>query len=86
MKKTVFFLFAVLLLVSAAACSPAAILTLDTSSPIITDMSVSDITETSVVITWTTDEPSDSQVEYGNSDIYGTSSALMTSLDTNHIP
>jgi len=56
----------------------------DTTSPIITEVASSDITEISVVITWTTDEPCDSQIEYGDTDIYATSSTLMTTLVTSH--
>ena len=84
MKSKTFFLLIVLLLISATACSPAVIQVPDISSPIITNISILDITETSVVITWTTDEPTDSQIEYGTSDIYGASSALLTSLVSIH--
>jgi len=56
----------------------------DTILPVITDVSTSDIIETSAIITWTTDEPADSQVEYGNTDVYGTSSNLATTLVTSH--
>jgi hypothetical protein len=37
----------------------------DTTPPVISEVSVSNITGTSVVITWTTDEPATSQVTYG---------------------
>src|SRR5437660_1077903 len=37
----------------------------DTSAPAITNVSVSNITQTAATLTWTTNEPADSQVEYG---------------------
>ena len=46
--------------------------TTDTTPPVITSgPTVSDITSTSVMITWTTDEKSDSVIEYGTSSAYG---------------
>jgi PKD repeat protein len=42
----------------------------DTTPPIISNVEVHNITETSVTITWTTDEPSTSQVEYGLNTAY----------------
>jgi hypothetical protein len=50
--------------------------TLDTTPLAITSVSASSITETSAVITWSTDVASDSQVEYGISNSYGTSTSL----------
>jgi beta-lactamase superfamily II metal-dependent hydrolase len=38
---------------------------LDTTAPVISDVTVADITETTARITWTTDEPATSRVEYG---------------------
>lgn len=42
------------------------------------------VTSTSAVISWTTNMPGDSQVEYGPTGTYGQSTALDSSLVTNH--
>jgi Purple acid Phosphatase, N-terminal domain len=55
---------------------------LDTTPPTITGVSASAITATGATITWTTSEPADSQVDYGTTTSYGSSSALNTSLAT----
>jgi chitodextrinase len=52
---------------------------LDAQPPAISTVASSSITSTGATIAWTTDEPADSQVEYGLSTSYGT----MTPLDTN---
>jgi len=52
----------------------------DTTPPVISAVSVSDVTYDSATISWTTDEPSTSQVEYWP----GSLSALDTTLVTNH--
>ncbi len=54
----------------------------DTTSPIISSVSVS-TTTTTATITWTTDESSDSRVDYGASSAYGTASTSAT-LGTSH--
>jgi hypothetical protein len=56
----------------------------DTTSPTITNVSASQITSSSATISWTTDEPSDSQVEYGVSTAYGSQTTLNTSSVTSH--
>ncbi len=56
----------------------------DTTPPIISSISASSITYNSVTITWTTNEPSDSQVEYGLSASYGSQTTLDTSMLTAH--
>ena len=43
----------------------------DTTAPVISNIQVSNITETSVTITWQTDEESDSTVDYGLTTSYG---------------
>ena len=43
----------------------------DTTPPVISELSVSDITTSTATITWTTDEPATSQVEYGLTESYG---------------
>ncbi len=55
---------------------------LDPMYPVISNISVSNITEVSATISWTTDLPSDSKVDYGATSSYGSSvsdAALMTS-------
>jgi hypothetical protein len=56
----------------------------DTNPLVITDISVSSITQTSAVITWSTDDASDSKVEYGISDSYGTATPLDAAQVTLH--
>jgi hypothetical protein len=56
----------------------------DTTSPIITEVAISDITETSAVITWNTNEPCDSLVMYGISTTYGIMDTLSSTLVTSH--
>lgn len=56
----------------------------DTSGPIISNVATSNITQNSVTITWTTDELSDTQVNYGQTSVYNASSTLNSSLVTNH--
>jgi len=43
----------------------------DTTPPVIKDISVPSETDESAIITWTTDEPGNSQVEYGKTTEYG---------------
>lgn len=58
--------------------------TVDTTPPAISSMSVSSSTQTSATIIWITNEPSDSQAEYGVMTSYGSVSALDTTLTTSH--
>jgi len=46
---------------------------LDTASPVISNVRVIGITDTSAVVTWSTDEDSDSGVDYGLTSAYGSS-------------
>ena len=39
---------------------------------------------TTATVTWTTDVPTDSQVQYGTTNAYGSSSALNSTLVTSH--
>ena len=55
----------------------------DTTPPTISNVQVIDITETSATITWTTDEPADSTVEYGTTTSYG-STEYDPTLVTSH--
>jgi hypothetical protein len=43
----------------------------DTFGPVISNVKISNVTETTVVISWTTDEPATDQVEYGKTTNYG---------------
>ncbi|MFA6096281.1 MAG: chitobiase/beta-hexosaminidase C-terminal domain-containing protein [Candidatus Paceibacterota bacterium] len=56
----------------------------DTTSPVISAVSSSGLTSSNATITWTTDESSDSQVEYGTTTSYGSSTPINTSLTTSH--
>ena len=56
----------------------------DTIPPAISGVVSSNITTTGATITWTTDETSDSQIDYGTTSAYGSSSALDTTLKTPH--
>lgn len=56
----------------------------DTTPPSITDVLASDITDTTATITWTTDEPATSQVEYGKAADYGLTTPLHENLVTSH--
>jgi hypothetical protein len=59
--------------------------TLSTSSPpVITNVATTNLTSTSVTVTWTTDQPSSSLVNYGTTMGYGSSSTLNTTLVTAH--
>jgi RHS repeat-associated protein len=56
----------------------------DTTAPVISNVAAGSITTTSATITWTTNENSDSQVEYGPSQNYGQSTTVNTTLVTAH--
>jgi hypothetical protein len=56
----------------------------DTTPPVISSVSDSNITAFSAVINWVTDEPADSQVEYGLTEALGLSSDLETNYVTDH--
>jgi len=56
----------------------------DTAPPQISDVSSSSITSNSAQISWTTDEASTSQVEYGTTPSYGSQTSLDQSLLTSH--
>lgn len=52
--------------------------------PIITNISVSNLTENSATISWQTNEPTTHQVEYGIDSTYGSTIAVDASLDNSH--
>jgi hypothetical protein len=56
----------------------------DTAPPVISLVSASGITTFTAIITWTTDEPATSQVEYGLTTSYGSATTLDTHLATSH--
>lgn len=56
----------------------------DTTPPVISAITSSSVTQTSATITWTTDEASDSQVEYGPTTSYGSSTTLNNTDVTTH--
>jgi thiol-disulfide isomerase/thioredoxin len=59
--------------------------TADTTPPNIqSDPTISSTTETGAVITWETDEPATSQVNYGKTETYGSTTPLDTNLSTSH--
>ena len=53
-------------------------------APVISGVSVSSVTTTSATITWTTDEASTTQVNYGTTTSYGSSSPLIASMVQSH--
>jgi len=56
-----------------------------TSTPLsIPNVPISSTTETGAVITWTTNEPATSQVEYGKTETYGSTTPLDSNLTTSH--
>jgi fibronectin type 3 domain-containing protein len=57
---------------------------LDTTPPTISSVSVSNITQNSAVISWSTNEASDTQVNYGLTSSYGNSTTLNSSMVTSH--
>jgi hypothetical protein len=56
----------------------------DTTPPAISAVAENGVTTTGATVTWTTDEASDSQVEYGTTTTYGSTSALDTTLLASH--
>jgi hypothetical protein len=56
----------------------------DVTPPTIRNVKVTSVTETSAVITWTTDEPATSQVEYETATSYGSTTPMDANLVTSH--
>ena len=63
---------------------PFSITTLTWNAPAISNITVSAITGTSATITWSTDTPSTTQVNYGTTTAYGSQSPLDGTLSTSH--
>jgi len=61
--------------------NPAAV---DSTPPVISAVNSSSIATSAATITWTTDEPSDTQVEFGTTTSYGQSTTLDATLGTSH--
>ena len=58
--------------------------TRDTTPPVITAVAAGAVNLNGGTISWVTDEPSDSQIEYGPTAAYGSSTAVNPSLTTQH--
>jgi hypothetical protein len=56
----------------------------DTTAPTISAVQATNVTSNGATITWTTNEAADTQVEYGTTTGYGSSTTLNTSMVTNH--
>ncbi len=56
----------------------------DTTAPTISSVSSSSVTSSGATITWTTNEAANTQVEYGTSTSYGSSTTLNATLATSH--
>ena len=56
----------------------------DTTPPLISQVSAGDISDTAAVVQWSTDEASDSQVEYGWTMAYGSTTPLDPAMITQH--
>jgi len=56
----------------------------DTAPPNISALQATNVSSNSATISWTTNEASDSQVEYGTTTSYGSSTTLNTSMVTSH--
>ena len=58
--------------------------TADSTPPVISGVSAGTPGQTGATVTWTSDEPSTSQVEYGTTTSYGSSTVQDTTLTTSH--
>src|SRR5207245_7857326 len=58
----------------------------DVTPPVISSVSSSSVSTSGATITWTTDEPADSQVEYGTTSAYGSFTTLAPALVVSHSP
>ena len=56
----------------------------DTTAPVLSTVAVSGITSGGATMTWTTNEASNTQVDYGTTTAYGSSSTLNSTLVTGH--
>jgi chitodextrinase len=58
--------------------------TADATPPVISGIGVGGITSSGATLSWSTDEPADTQVEYGTTTSYGASTAIVSTLLTSH--
>jgi phosphodiesterase/alkaline phosphatase D-like protein len=56
----------------------------DTTQPTLSNVRAGGLTGTTATITWKSNEPADSQVEYGTTTSYGSSTTLDSRLVTSH--
>ncbi|HET9641392.1 MAG TPA: fibronectin type III domain-containing protein, partial [Candidatus Paceibacterota bacterium] len=56
----------------------------DTTPPVLSNITATNLTSSSATITWTTNEPADDQVAYGVTTTYDTTTAVGTTLSTSH--
>lgn len=56
----------------------------DTKAPAVSAVNTTSITAFAALVNWTTDEESDTQVEYGTTTAYGSTTALNSTLATSH--
>jgi chitodextrinase len=56
----------------------------DVTPPVISSVAVSGISQSGATVSWTTDEAATTQVEYGLTSSYGSSTTLVSSLSTAH--
>ncbi len=56
----------------------------DTTPPIISEVKIADVSDSTITITWVTDEEATSQVDYGKTASYGYTIPPVDSLITNH--
>ena len=80
MRNTAFLAIIAILAALLMGCAGGA----DETPPVISSVLASNITETSVTITWTTDEPATSQVECGLTTSYGSATTMEVDLVTSH--
>jgi len=69
---------------TATAASVVVTVSNDTTPPVLSAIAASSITQSGATIGWTTDEASDSQVDYGTTASYGASSAMNATRATSH--
>jgi hypothetical protein len=67
-----------------ATTSASVTVTIDNTPPVLSGVTASGITESGATISWTTNELSDTQVEYGPTTAYGSVTALNSTLLTAH--
>ncbi|TAK03045.1 MAG: hypothetical protein EPO39_12735 [Candidatus Manganitrophaceae bacterium] len=56
----------------------------DTTPPILSGIAAGNLTSGGATLSWTTNEPADTQIQYGTTTAYGASTSLNTALTTTH--